>query len=280
MNTEAYESLINELLCQSGRTDGRDGSWFEQMACTILVKIGITSFSSLYFIPGSSRFTNKFWDISSLAALSRSIVESYCALRYIAVDSPGQEERFFRQSLWQFQMESEKLRMLEATVPDSLGIPGVRAKRDTFRAKVQTNTFFQSLSDKHQARLLEGKESMSKSKFDLCSNAGINKDLSRGIYKYLSSFTHASPFGLRALYDHKAGSDATIVIVNLMANLTSGFLAFTIRDFAEVFPDQKEHMPKSIVDQIQKWQGIFAWDFSGAGKIINEQRNPLHPAAG
>lgn len=49
----------------------------------------------------------------------------------------------------------------------------------------------------------------------------------------------------------------------MITNWTSGLIAFSIRDFAEVFPDQKEQITKSTVDDIERWQTILAWNFQG-----------------
>lgn len=266
MDTKTYEALINELFCQSERTDERLGTWFECEACTVLSKIGITAVSTLYLIPGSSLFKEGFWDISSLGTLCRSIVEAYFVLRYIAVEHPENEERSFRRALWLFKMEDERLRMLQSTTPKSPSIPKVVDLKNSLKTEIQSSAIFANLSEKRQTRFLKGKNFMTKSNIDLCKDAGINPDLYRGIYKYLSSFTHASPFGLSTLYHHKAGDENTIESISLMVNVASGFLALTLRDFAMVFPDQKKLIPNAIANQIQKWESTFTGDISQLSK--------------
>jgi hypothetical protein len=277
MNSQQYESLVRELLCLSARTDGPCETWHQREAGTILSKICLTSLSSLWFIPGSSRFTGEVWDISTLATLSRSITESYSALRYIAVEKVTTDESTFRRLLWEFHREEESLRMLQATVPDSPGILQVTVRRDALKARVVANQVFLGLSEKFRRRLLKGEDTATKSRVDICRDAGINPDLYRGIYKYLSCFTHPSPFGLSALYHHKAGQAETLDLIDLITEWTSGFVAFSIRDFAEVFPGQKAQIPDGVWDEIRKWQTILTWDFHSLNNMIHGKVNSRPP---
>ncbi|MCF7818175.1 MAG: DUF5677 domain-containing protein [Kiritimatiellales bacterium] len=266
-NLAQYETLIHEVFCQSGRTHGRKGTWFEVQACTILSKIGLTALSSLYFIPGSTRFNGELWDISTLATLSRSIIEAYCALRYIAVEETLEAERDLRQLVWRFHEQCERLMMLKKVNLNSTGIPKAHRIRDELRdelkEKIEKNLAFQFFKTGRQKEILGGGNCLLKERGRICKDAGISESFYRAEYKYLSSYAHPSPVGLNFLYGQEAGNEESIATIETIVETTIGFLAMTIRDFAEVFPDQAELLPGEVLELIEKWEYIFTyWDSS------------------
>ena len=57
---------------------------------------------------------NVLWDLSSLSAIARSIIETHDALAYIAIENITVEERNFRISLWEYHDTNRRLKMLAA----------------------------------------------------------------------------------------------------------------------------------------------------------------------
>jgi hypothetical protein len=277
MSPKEYESLVHEVMNISDRTRGRQCLWHEREASTIFIKIGITSFSTLFFIPETESFNGKIWDISSLATLSRSILESYLSMYYIAIESLTDEERDFRRLLWEYHREQERLSMLKASVPDSSDIPTIKTGRDDYKKKLKENQLFLRLDVKTKKRLLKGKEKGSQQNIDICQKAGISQDFYRGIYKYLSSFSHTTPLGLSVLYELDSQSKKTQELIKFIVFLNSGILSLAIRDYTSVFRDQKNLISQKINELIEFWEYIFKWDFSSIEKSKQEyfqQSNP------
>jgi len=251
---ENYEELVKAVRLLSDRTDGRQpGSWFELQAHTIFTKIGLMADSSLHFIPKAKGFNGKFWDISTLAMLSRSVFESYLLLYYFAVESVTENERELRKLAWQLHGKREKLIMLESVNLESVGIPPTKREREEIEQE-----FRQKCSDpKKIKQALTNKDGLLKGRKETAQNAGIDGSFYLGTYKMLSSFTHPTPFGLNFLYNNSVESQGALEQVDILVQVTMGFLALTIRDFVRVFPDQQKFISPQIIGLIEHWEYIF-----------------------
>lgn len=256
-NLEQYEAMVPELIRLSAHPAGSNGSWLEMQACAVLTKIGLTALSSLYFIPGSSRFNGELWDISTLATLSRSIFETYCILHYFTDEGISEEEQELRQLAWRHHEKREQIKMLEWHNPASVYISEVQEKKAELEKRISDKEPEKKLFN----RATNDKNGLLKSKFDICKDAGINERFYLSTYKWLCSFTHPTPFGINFLHNNHAGGDKAEELIDIVVQITTGFMAFSIRDFLKTFPDQKESIHPAIPEIIDDWEFRFSnWE--------------------
>jgi hypothetical protein len=216
--------------------------------------------SFLGFIPQSQRFNGRFWDISTLAMLSRSIFESYLLLYYFSVEPVTEDERELRKLAWLIHGDRENLKMLEWLNLKTPQIPAIEQKK----ARLQDEFQRKCADPKKTKRALNDSHGLLKDREKTAVDAGIKESCYRGVYKMLCSFTHPTPLGLKFLYDNSAGSQGALEQINILVQLTTGFLALTIRDFSLVFPDQRGLLPPLSNELIEHWEYIFSnWESNG-----------------
>lgn len=105
-NVADLEKLCENSMLISQKADKIEANWFEVEASIIFAKLVITSIAILRFIPESKYFSSvcgmKIWDITSIAFLTRNLIETYLALYYIAIDDVSVDEKELRKLFWKY----------------------------------------------------------------------------------------------------------------------------------------------------------------------------------
>src|SRR3989338_6688338 len=139
---EEYSNVREELrevlsiaaklsIATSGRTVSE---WSHEYASYVFTKICCHGTSALSLAPTGLVPTQpgatEIWDLSSLCAIVRALVDAYYAMYYIAVDNVGRGERQFRKALWTFQAENKRLELLSLIKSNSPEVEKLREKVD------------------------------------------------------------------------------------------------------------------------------------------------------
>jgi hypothetical protein len=272
---EAKEDLTNlatlELLAEtmtglSGRTTGMPTTWRVEQASLAFGKIGITCWTFLRTIPGSSFFASskgmEVWDLSATASLCRNLTEAYLLLCYLVHDPTDSAQREFRQLLWDYHREVERHKMLRLGVPDSRHLADVAKTVAELKSKLEGNAVFRGLKAKRQTSLLNGEDFKLEGPIELCGKTGISVGYYRSNYKYCSAYTHSAPFALSQLRDFKAGSGEAQQLMKTLVGIGCGYSAFAIRDFAALFPLEMLQLSPKVRHIISVWEEILRWEKS------------------
>ena len=87
----------------------------------------------------------ELWDLSSMATLCRSLVDSYYVLFYIAVDEVDDSTKEFRWILWDYHSESRKLKKLQLIGPASPAVAEIERNVSKLKNDLTNHQFFKSL---------------------------------------------------------------------------------------------------------------------------------------
>lgn len=130
-NVTDLEKLCKNAMVISQNAANIKATWFMVEASIIFVKIVFTSIAILRFIPESKYFSSvcgmKIWDITSIAFLTRNLIETYLALYYIAIDDVSVDEKELRKLFWQYHEASERVKILSSLLPKSKNLPNLKA---------------------------------------------------------------------------------------------------------------------------------------------------------
>jgi len=256
---DSLEYLFNILLIISKETTGRETTWFGETASIIFSKIGLTTLSLLRLVPESKFYaTNEFkaWDISSTASLCRAIIDSYLMLFYIGVDAENEDEQELRKAYWKYHRHFEAYRMMLGNNPDSPHVEVELQHYEQSKNKLELLGAFSHLPPKRRECLLKGKAPKISSNEELCGRAGISKNYFKPTFKYLSNYTHTSPFSIEQMDQLKMNSPETTDAFEHVALIALTFNALAIRDFIIMFPDQKQNISSRTQDLIDLWSGV------------------------
>ena len=200
------------------------------------------------------------WDLSSVASLSRNLVEAYFTLRYMLEPVPENGEPRLRENVWRYHETFERLKMLRYALPESSIIPKLESELASSRYLIEQDQLFLKLPKDLRSRILKGESAKLKTNEELCIGAGVNSDYFKSMFKYGSNHTHSSPFSFAQMDAFRASEPEAASVFNLAIQTTTGFTALAIRDFINAFPDQSASLNNSEKRLLELWEGVLRWE--------------------
>ena len=262
-DSSTLDQLCDCAIHVSMNTQGRPTDWRGAKASVLFAKLCITCISFLRFIPNSSFYVPAkslpLLDLSSAASLCRNLIEAYYVLLYVSSNPEDEEDREFRQALWDYHAEFERHEMLRVALPSSKTLPKAVALLAQCRTRLEKSPRFQRLSKGHQTKLLEGDNFKLSSSIELSRAAGISEKYYRAQYKYCSTFAHSSPYSISQM-ESLADAPDTEHVWGMLVNIATGYTALAIRDFIRLFPDQQGKLPEKAIESISLWEEILKWE--------------------
>ena len=184
-------------------SSGREvDSWRPEYASYIFAKLVMHAMSILRLAPdlsGGSEETVVVWDPSSLAALVRSLIDSYFVFYYVGCDEVDESEEKFRHMLWAYHGEKARLKNLELIKSTSPRMTGLRAEVEQFRSSITKHPHYKRLSVQDRKAVRQGRYAFLLTNSEICEKAGFSPDHYKSTYDFLSSYIHAHPFSLSHL---------------------------------------------------------------------------------
>ena len=176
------------------------------------------------------------WDISSQYALSRTILESYEALTYIAVDQISEEELECRVLAWKLHAEERRQKMLEMIGSKNPAVKEIERNVRDLREEILDPKLSPYIPKDIRGKIEKNNcppYLVSRSK--RLSAGRINADYFTAALMHLSSHVHTHPFSLHQLFEFKAGTAEAYSLVKVGGQYACGFLCTAVRDMTELF---------------------------------------------
>jgi hypothetical protein len=201
------------------------------------------------------------WDLPSAATLCRNLIESFYVLAYLVETPADHEQRDFQKALWDYHAAFERHELLRVGVPDSKGLPDMRADHESARIALEALPRFQQLSERHRTQLLKGKAFMLPSKVDLSRAQGIGEKFFRFHYRHCSTYAHTSPYSVSRLGSLTAGGEKAEGAFRIVAGAATAYAALAIREFLRICPDQQDSLSIEIKEAVALSEGMLRnWD--------------------
>jgi len=261
---EAIQSLETISFCAlkiSGRTEGRQvESWHTMMASLAFARLALNSLSILRLSPGSSLYlagSYQVWDLPSVSSLSRNLIETYLALHYFTRTSLPADELQLRKDVWRYHETCERMKMLRAGVPNSVGLPKLQDSASKLKYELTQNSLFKALPEDRRRRVLQGEIAKLETNRQLCVSAGVSEGYYDSIFKYGSNHTHSSPFSFSQIDGFQADDISSRRVFHTAFDTSTGFVAIGIRDYVKLCPDQLPLMDDKEKHLVNLWEGIF-----------------------
>jgi hypothetical protein len=203
-----------------------------------------------------------YFDISSISAIARCMMESYDALAYISLHQISREEEKFRRLLWIAHDLDRRLKMskkLQAYEESNHIFKIVRAKpryldvfsklpdydeslsrlaglKDAAVEDLKRNSFFSSLHQQQKNRLLKEFPAYHISQKERNLASGVNEHYYTGADVLLSQYVHTYAFSVHNLNQVKPGSDAAYRDICAPLTHAMTFLAKSISEVQSKWP--------------------------------------------
>lgn len=224
-------------LHQSGiNTDGRG-----IRAANIFTRQLLTSYSLRKLLPElrtGSDPDKGLWDVTTIALVSRSIMENFQALYYYGTEAISEVEADFRFHIFQKDRNAKwrDIRIKAGTSSEELTdfIAGVPEQRD----RIMNHEFYKTLSkDKQNSLKSRAEMYYSKADFEKRCPRLANIELH---YQLLSNLAHPLPLAIDRIDElsgHGESSDADIALVNVCLGVALDCLIGSIEEMGIKFAD-------------------------------------------
>lgn len=237
-------------------------SWRAEYASYLFAKICGHAISLLKLQFTFSKSTTPdiahIWDISSIAVLTRSIIDSYYVFYYLSIDECDKSESEFRRDLWNFHGACQRFDMLKHIKFGQSKLKEFEKSILTQKDKIMNSSFYQSISNKDLQRdIRKGKVAILLSNSELSKRAGINQDFYKAYFNYLSAHVHGFPYTFSQLKVFQANDSESLHLVTIMIQVGIGYICHAVRDFVKLFPEQTGNLDARSKRLVDDWECEF-----------------------
>lgn len=197
----------------------------------------------------------ELWDLPSVSAIARSLIEAYDALAYIGAPNIGDGEREFRLLLWDAHDQSRRLTMLEKIGSVHTRVDEIRQKAAALSEQIKSHECFANASKDLQARVKRG-EPFHLTQKELNVAHGINDDFYAAATMFLSQYVHTLPFAIHQLMHAKAGDPASIQLSSMPLRYTMPFIVKAVDAMTALWPDAEEPVKDDLKMLIRQWRHV------------------------
>jgi hypothetical protein len=257
------EHIIGVAMAMSLDTTERDvDSWREQYCSYIFTKLilhvqALLSIRPTIELP-NDRFEIGFWDISSMAALARALIDSYYVFFYLGVDEAEKDELEFRFHLWDYHGEKQRLDMLRKIKSTDPILEQLEGDVQNLKDQLIDTNFYKSLDNKVQSKIRKGEIGIFYTNSQLSKKAGISSNYYKSTYNSLSAHVHAYPYALTQLAVFRANDDDSLAVINTIMDDCIGYVCYAVRDFVKLMPDQRKNIDQRAKSLIEHWEDVFS----------------------
>jgi len=236
------EKGSNKILEEIPITEDRkleEGTFlFSKILLHILSILRILPHSS--FSKGNSK---QIWDVSSIAVLSRTVIESYLSFFYLSIDNIPDTERELRFAVWDYYSDKIIADKVEIINPNNLQLPSIRLRfSESWKYfEKQLNDFLTANSNTKKEvadkikKIKKAKTFLILDKYKILKRAGIGEIYLKLVYNYLSQYIHSASLALNTMRLKPSSYELMIIFTKILEDNII-FAAHAIRDFFSLFP--------------------------------------------
>lgn len=246
LNTTALISLNQHGI----HTDGRG-----IRAVKIFTRQTLTGLSLNKILPSHNFIENDnedFWDISSIASLSRNILEGFLSLHFWGLEKVTSGEAELRFFILQLHRNTEWYNIRKDHNPDDPELELLKKGIPEQKERIKNHSFLKELSKAQKEKVLGGHE-VYKTKADFENELNVCKDLRKN-YRLLSNLVHPLPLSVERIDNEKGRGvrnefDMHYSLISMM--LARRYLAASTVGIADLFPDSLGHQFQNEIDSIR-----------------------------
>ena len=243
---EEYDQILAHARAMSERLVGRTVT--EKHMCyaeTIFTKLLCHAVSLRKISPNLvSVPLPELWDIGSLCAVARSLIEAFDAFAYIGLHGVLQRVQELRLLVWELHGKEHRLHMLEEIGSVDADVNKIRSDAKILQVMVTAHASYKELPKGVQKMISDGKApAYLQSKRDRNAASGINHYFYNSATMFLSQYVHTTPFALSQLELSHAGDPDALQLVAMPLQYSMSFLAKTIVGVESLWPETR--LPKS-----------------------------------
>ncbi|MEY8878710.1 MAG: hypothetical protein AB9M60_19540 [Leptothrix sp. (in: b-proteobacteria)] len=222
----------------------------------IFVKLLAHCLSLRCLVPDpAGKAERELWDLPSLCAIARCVIESYDAFEYIAKANGDLQEIEFRIILWEAHAKTRCLRILDLIGSENPCTEVIRQDANVLLVQLQSHPAFSKLKKEDRKKLIAGDPpAFHLSQRERCAQSGINFDFYTAVTMQLSQHVHTFPFAIQQLFQFRAGSPKALQLITLPISYSLLFLVLAIDGMKEIFPENSIEAPSRTKKSMALWR--------------------------
>lgn len=205
----------------------------------------------------------ELWDLSSMAALARCVIEAHDAFEYIAGHPVSAVERGFRIRLWELHDATRRLKILAGVGSADPAVHGIRADAARLQLALDAHEHMAALPSELQATLRLRLRRNDPPDFHLgrrqrCELSGVNADWHNALTMLLSQYVHTLPFSIHQLHQFQAGTPEALRLMAQPLVFALPFLARAILGVELLLPGRIPAPPSRTARTMAAWRQVAA----------------------
>ncbi len=237
------------------KTPSANASYGEQIFVTMLAHC----LTLRRLAPDPNRQTlDEMWDLPSMCAIARCMIEAHDAFNYIAAAAVPESEHDFRISLWELHDKTRRLKMLDAIGSKKPEVASIREQCSVLTAKVTGHAAFPTIRRDVQRKILDGDSpAFHLSQRERCEASGLNFEYYNTVTMQLSQYVHTLPFALHQLFSFRAGAEEALHLMALPLEYVLPFLGRTTTEMRSLLPVHTPDAPARTARAMAVWEAIY-----------------------
>ncbi|MGQ3053149.1 MAG: hypothetical protein ACT6S0_15335 [Roseateles sp.] len=201
----------------------------------------------------------ELWDLPSMSAVARCVIEAHDAFEYVAGHSVSDSERGFRIRLWELHDATRRLKILARIGSTDPAIAGIRADAARLQLALDAHAHMAALPTELQAAMRLRLARNDPPDFHLnrrqrCELSGVDADWHEAITMQLSQHVHTLPFSVHQLRKFQAGTPEALRLMAQPLVFALPFLARVIHGMEVLMPGRAPKPPSRTARTIAAWR--------------------------
>lgn len=244
---KAFEDHVQLATTVSGSIHNQPVDARAFWASVLYAKLCVTSVSMLQLLPGNRIFPSTFnnWDAASISTLSRNLIENYHVFFYLTIEKIPDVEWECRLQLFNLH-DCLTRKKIFTDFKIEVDLPKFEQQANELRDILKQNSFFLSMTDGEQKRLLKGEQAFYLNREAIAQRMGTGKSHLKAVYRLLSIQTHTLPMSFDRTIEQRRGTgvetDTELHYINLAVEYVIPYLQLATRQLLEHYPGAGERL--------------------------------------
>ena len=201
------------------------------------------------------------WDLPSMCALARCVIEAHDAFEYIAGHPVTESERSFRIKLWELHDATRRLKILGGTGSTNPAVPGILADAARLQLALEVHEYMASLPAVQQAELRLRLRRNDPPDFHLsrrqrCEMSGVDAGWHKAVTMQLSQHVHTLPFSVHQLFQFPAGTPEALRLMAMPLLFALPFVVRAIQAMDLLTPGRVPKPPSRTARTMTVWRNL------------------------
>lgn len=248
-----YDQILKVTMTISQNQHGIKADGRGMRAMKIFTRQTLTGMSlrQILAVPSTTKHPDaEIWDTTSVASLSRNLMEGYIQLHFYGLETISEEEAELRFLIAQLHKNKTWKVIHEMTNPDDTILNEFKNGIPEQKERIKKHPFSVYLNKDQKERIIE-RNDIYKSKADFENQLEVCRNLVRD-HRHLSNLSHPLPFSFERINNERGrgiGSDAEINYSIICLMIARKYLAASTIGIAEHFHDE---IGMNFANQIEK----------------------------